>query len=427
MGTLQGLQRALVALLRPIVLGWGTLAGAQSVGAAGAADSLSLALALRLAADSSPALQRADAEARVATGELRALGQWPNPTLEYRRENIGAPIQPDEFVTAYVPIDVTGRRLTLRRATTRGRDRLHAQRLAARQDVELAIARAWTSAALSADLARSTKEQYEAVERIATIDAQRASEGVVGDAVAMRTRVEANRLAHETALAESRAVRDRLDLASLLGVSEATLPPLPSVLATSLSSLSEARDTRFLVEVAERDRPELRAALLAVDEAVLRRRVESGGVIGDWQLQGGTKRTGGFMSGQLGLAVPLPLFNRNSGARERSEGAVLLAEASYRETRLRVRADVFAAADRLRRLEALATRLDDSPRLGREIAASARVAYAEGHMTLVELLDAERAAADARNSARTFRADLLLAHLTLRRMIGAPLVPGAAP
>ncbi len=414
-------------MIGAISLGWGPLAVAQSVGTTSVPDSLDLAQALRMAATSSPALQRADAEARVATGELRALGQWPNPTLEYRRENIGAPIEPDEFVTAYIPIDITGRRLTLRRATTRGRDRLHAARLAARQDAELGIARAWTVAVLSADLLRSTQEHYEAVERIATVDAQRASEGVVGEAVAMRTRVEANRLAHELALAESRAMRERLELAGLLGVSEESLAPLPSVLSAALPGVPATSDTQRLVEVAERDRPELRAALLAVDEAVLRRRVESGGVIGDWQLQGGTKRTSGFMSGQLGLAVPLPLFNRNSGARERSEGAVLLAEASYRQTQLRVRADVLGAADRLRRLEALVTRLDDSPRLGREIAASARVAYAEGHMTLVELLDAERAAADARNSARTFRADLLLAQLTLRRMLGAPLVPGAAP
>ncbi len=411
-----------------ILLAFGSQVSAQSVSTAGgAADTLDLASALRLASRSSPALQRVAAEAGVAAGELRTTGQWPNPTLEYRRENIGAPLQPDEFVTAYVPIDVTGRRQALRRATSRGRERVHATREAALRDVELQIARAWTAAALSADISRSVSEQYQAVERIAAIEAQRAAEGVVAEAVAMRTRVEANRISHELALAETRAMRDRLDLAALLGVTDEALPPLPSVLTPALRTNAETRSAAQLVTVAQSGRPEILAASLWRDESVLRQRVESGGVVGDWQLQGGTKRTSGFMSGQLGLAVPLPIFNQNSGARERSASAVLLAETAYREVELRIRADVLAATDNLRRLESIAPRFSDAIRLGREIASSARVAYAEGHMTLLELLDAERTAADARNSASRYRADLLLAQLTLRRVIGAPLVPEISP
>lgn len=411
-----------------MVLALSSLAQAQSApGAAGATDSLDLSAALRLATVSSPAMQRVMAEAGVAAGELRTTGQWPNPTLEYRRENIGAPLDPDEFFTAYVPIDVTGRRQALRRATTRGRERVNATRLAAQRDVELQIARAWTAAALSADISRSIREQYEAVERIAGIEAQRANEGVVADAVAMRTRVEANRISHELALAETRATRDRLDLAALLGETEDDLAPLSSVLTPALRFDNETRSEQQLIAVAQRDRPEVLAASLSRDESLLRQRVESGGVIGDWELQGGTKRTSGFMSGQLGLALPLPIFNQNSGARERSASAVLLAETAYREVQLRVRANVLGAADNLRRLASIASRFDDAPQLGRQIASSARIAYAEGHMTLLELLDAERTAADARNSASSYQADLLLAHLTLRQMIGAPLVPENSP
>ncbi len=421
---------------------------AQDVTPAGSAR-LGLVDALRLADRHSPALQRVDAGSGMALGDLRSAGQWPNPTLEYRRENLGAPILPDEFVTAFVPVDVTGRRIQLHRATARGRERLAAERIASRRDVQHEIARAWLDAALAADQGATLRQQHAVVEEIAGLEARRAAEGAIAEAVALRTRVEANRLAHELALAESRIARERITLAVLLGVPAESLPPLASVLdpsavpplsldassvdsdmrldAPSADSNTRSLDDDRLLAIARRDRPELRAAALARDEAELRRRVEAGGVVGDWQMQGGTKRTGGFMTGQVGLAVPLPLFNRNDGARARSAYAVHDAEAALRATELRIAGEVLAAADQVRRLEAIGARMDLTPTLGDDIATSARIAWAEGHMTLLELLDAQRTAADAHRSAQQYRADLHFARLSLARAIGAPLVPGDMP
>jgi outer membrane protein TolC len=185
-------------------------------------------------------------------------------------------------------------------------------------------------------------------------------------------------------------------------------------------------DMQVLLDQARRDRAMLRATELAREEAALRRNVERTGVFGDWQLQGGTKKTSGFMTGQIGLAVPLPLFNRNSGARLRTDNAVREADAAARVLRLQVAGEVEAAASQLRRLLRMRDRLLGTPALGNTIAESARVAYAEGEMSLLELLDAERAAADARRAAQQYAADLHLARLTLARAIGAPLVPGSA-
>ncbi len=391
---------------------------------------LTLRDALRLAADRSPLLAQTDARFGVARGELRTLGQWPNPTLEYRRENLGAPIDPDEFFTAYIPIDVTGRRVQLARATRRGDARLQAELAAARRDGELEIASRWIEAVLAADLRATLAAQHAAIADIARLEGIRAAEGVTSEASALRTRVEADRLAHQLALAESRALRARHVLATRLGVPADSLPPLPSLLDTPVTTpdaaLAALSDTELLAR-ARRDREELRAATLAREEAALRRRVERGGVLGDWQLQGGSKLTGGFMSGQVGLAVPMPLFNRNAGARERAASVEREADASWRAAMLAVTGEVVAAADQLRRLEALGARLSVTPADGETIAASARVAWTEGEMTLLELLDAQRAAADARATAQQYRADLLLARLTLARAVGAPLFDGGTP
>jgi outer membrane protein, heavy metal efflux system len=68
-----------------------------------------------------------------------------------------------------------------------------------------------------------------------------------------------------------------------------------------------------------------------------------------------------------------------------------------------------------------------TPADGDVIAESARIAYTEGHMTLLELLDAQRAAADARTTTLQYRADLLLARLALARAVGTSLFAGETP
>lgn len=394
---------------------------------------LTLPAALRLAAERSPLLERVEARFSMDRGENRTLGQWPNPVLEYRRENLGAPLDPDEFFTAYIPIDVTGRRVQLARATRRGTERVTAERAAAHRDAELVIAQSWLTAALSRDLGETATRQYDAVAEVSRWQVERAREGVASEASALRTRVEADRLAHQAALAESRAIRDRQALAAVLGLSADSMPLLPSVLAAdalpelrAADALTALGDDALLAR-ARAGRDELRAAAVAREEASLRQGVERGAVLGDWQLQGGSKLTGGFMTGQVGLAVPLPFFNRNAGARERAQGAVRDADAVWRSTMLTVHGEVLAAAAQLRRLLALGERMATTPADGETIAESARIAYTEGHMTLLELLDAQRAAADARTTALQYRADLLLARLALARAIGASLLAGDTP
>jgi cobalt-zinc-cadmium efflux system outer membrane protein len=406
--------------------------GARSLSAQGLSalpDTLTLETAFRIARQYSPALERVDAQRGIAQGLNQSAGQWPNPTLEYRRENIGAPLQPDEFVTAYIPIDITGRRIQLSRATARGRDGADARGRDAQSAVELSIANAWVEASLASSVRQTRQQQVEAVQEIARLEAIRAREGASSEASALRTRVEAARLLQAVALDQDLEQRAHVALAALLGVPADRLPVIPvlTVRRVSDAGVAASMENEALVAQARQARSALRAAELARDEAALRARVARGGVLGDWQLQAGTKRTSGFMSGQFGLAVPIPAFNRNSGARFASTNTLRDAEAAYREVELQVQGEVVAAADNLRRLRALQSEMLASPELGDVIVSSARVAYAEGEMSLLELLDAHRAWTDAYLTAQQYHANLILARLRLARAIGAPVHSGAAP
>ena len=58
---------------------------------------------------------------------------------------------------------------------------------------------------------------------------------------------------------------------------------------------------------------------------------------------------------------------------------------------------------------------------GADVARIARLSYREGHITLTELLDAERAAADAMQAQLRWAGDAWMARLELERSLGARL------
>jgi cobalt-zinc-cadmium efflux system outer membrane protein len=168
-------------------------------------------------------------------------------------------------------------------------------------------------------------------------------------------------------------------------------------------------------------RPELAAREAAVRESMARSAAEARGALGDWQLQGGSKQTAGLMTGQIGLALPLPLFNRNDGARQRANSEVAEAKAWFDEVSIGVRAEAVAALaayQAVREQEGSAATLRVR---GREVSTIARTAYREGQATLIELLDAERAAADVATAHIRWTVDAWLARLELERALGARL------
>ena len=88
-----------------------------------------------------------------------------------------------------------------------------------------------------------------------------------------------------------------------------------------------------------------------------------------------------------------------------------------------VRAEVTSAATALRALlDARTPGADSLATRAAEVAQVADAAYAAGGGSLLELLDARRARAEALTAALRWAADLRLARLELNRASGAPLL-----
>ena len=388
--------------------------------AAQPAPVLDLAGALSQARRTAPVLRAADARGEAGAGRAREAAQYPNPTLEWRRENLGSALLPDIFTTAYVPVDVTGRRLALREAGRAGVRRAAADAVADRRGAEWQVAQGWLRAAMAEGMRAALASQAAALESLAATNEARLLEGTVAEAEALRTRLEADRARLALATAEGELARARGELARLLGMAPGGLPPLA---ALGPPVLPDAPDSAEAMAVARRARPELTAREAGVREAAARLRAEQRGVLGDAQLQGGSKVTGGFLTGQVGVALPLPLFNRNAGARQRARGELAEAEAARADAELAVLGGVHAAWLAYRALRATAGAASAFGARGAAIVASARVAYREGHASLLELLDAERAAVEAARSALGFAAEAWAVRLELEHALGARLAP----
>ena len=382
-------------------------------------DTLTLQRAIAIARRQSPQLAMAAARLDLASGRGRTESAWPNPVAEWRRENLDSPLPPDIFATLQVPLDITGRRLALRQAGRAAVQRGRADSSATMRQLEVDVIRSFFRASLAQELASIATREREARERTAAFDAQRFREGAVAEVVAMRTRMEADRSRIALASAQGEAVRARAALAHALGIATAALGELSVVSSESLPAL-DGLDTSWATVRALR--PDLVSARHAAEEAERRWRGERRGMIGDLNLVGGYKGTGGFATGLLGVMVPLPMFSRNEGPRQRALGESGMARAELRDAENRARGEVNAAwlvweAIRDAGRNGAAT-LDS--RAG-EIASIAEASYREGAISLIELIEAQRTRVETRAAAARWMADLQLAELELRRATGAPL------
>lgn len=385
------------------------------------APPLTVTGAMALARTHHPALAVASARRRTAVGAARQEAALPNPVLEWRQENVGSPFERDRFVTLSQPIDLTGRRLALRAESGFVDERAEADSVTAARGVEAAAARAYWGASLALALLDVAATQAADAERLALVETDRAREGAVAGLVAMRAGVEAERARLAEATARVEWTRAHAELARALGVDTDALPPVPPMaLATRPSAPVPAVDA--LSAAAFEQRSDLVALRAAVDAARRRRSAENRAVIPDVSLQLGTMQSAGFTARTFGLAVPLPLLDRNAGGRERAAGSLDLAEAELRAAEHAARTEVTGAVESLSSLlaapgpsaDSLATR-------AAEVARVAHAAYADGGVSLFELLDARRAHAEALTAALRWSAELHRARLELNRASGAPL------
>ena len=318
-----------------------------------------------------------------------------------------------------LPLDLRLERPAIRAAGRESVAAAMADSASAVRELESAVGRLFWNAALGASLAESAAMEEAALSELLAFEETRLREGAVAEAVALRARLEVERARLTTARARATAEQAHADLASAIGLPAAELSYARMDNAAPILSQAEAVERALLA------RPEMEAARRRVEAARWGTTAARRGSLPDLGLQVGAMESAGRAAAIVAVSVELPIRDLGAGARARAGAELALAEAELSAVRLRIEAEVAAALDVYRRLmEAVPSDGADLIAQGAQVAAIAEMAYREGAATLVELLDARRAHAEARAAAATRAAEVAIARIELARVLGSPIEEG---
>jgi cobalt-zinc-cadmium efflux system outer membrane protein len=358
---------------------------------AAAAETLMLEGALARARDADPGLAATAARLDAARAGLDQAARRPNPTLSLTGENLGV---------AKSSGQVTETTLSYNQIIERG----------GKRDARMAVANAELDAARLAQTIRLL-DVYEAVE-IAWVEALTAESqiGLAADRLASAQRLAADtrrrvEAARDPAFAGSRVATLATQAEIQLGQAQAAARIARATLASYWNGGAEIEvDVRALrvgdVPAAPPEQP--------LDLAVLQSRVglasaqvtaEQARAVQDPTLQAGVRHFGRSNSMALiaGVSVPLGFRDRNQGniaraqaERRAAEADITVARVAWERAFTQLRARLDAQAIEARRLE------EETIPAAETTLSQARSAFDRGAFSYLEVIEAERALADAR-------------------------------
>jgi cobalt-zinc-cadmium efflux system outer membrane protein len=335
----------------------------------------------------------------------------------YSREGAGF----TEFLQVEQPLPLFGIRGALSRAGVAATAAAEAERDARLWDLRVEAARLvnrwlWAQARVEA-----TTADTQAVERLVEVLRIREREGE-------GSRFDRLRAEQEVAELRQAAVSAAVELADGRGTVAALLPPGFTVTRVS-DAPAGARpplDIEALVIRARAARAELRALQFGLDRSALEADAARRSRWATPVVSGGVKRADTDIErergGVFGLNLTIPLFDTGGrdAARWTAEGARITAERTAIDQQ--VRAEVVRAAEALALRQRSITDAGDDV-VAAELVTTAEVAYREGEIGIVVLLDAVRTASRARMRDLERRLDVRLAEIALERAVGEGLWP----
>jgi cobalt-zinc-cadmium efflux system outer membrane protein len=407
-----------------------TLARAQEPVAAAEfqARRISLAEALRRLDQNNLELRLARQEVAAADARVVGAGRLPNPGLTATREQLsGDAVDYHETVVALGQrLEVGGQRKARRDVAREGAAAAGAGLEAERRRLAFQVRRAYVRAAVAEADLTALGDATAVFREVEEAGGARFVEGDISRFDLSRLRIE--RARYETLLARRRLALDEAarDLAMLvapdsIGAEGLLLPadPLTDLGATERAPSLDAA----LATVAER--ADVRAAEADVEAARATLSLARRGRIPDVTLSAGYKnQADGLRGAVVGVSIPVPLWNRNQGEIAEAQAEMDAALARRDLALARARNEVRRGWDTFRSLQERTRSVGEM--LMPESAGlleTARVAYGEGEMSLVQLLDAADAYRSAREAMNELLGEYLISLYDLQRATGGLLEP----
>jgi cobalt-zinc-cadmium efflux system outer membrane protein len=385
----------------------------------------------------SPEVRAAQAAVAEAAGLARQSGALANPVLSWAREQTsredGGIEQENaqDIVQLEQHLELPGRRSLRSEAAGLRAAAAEANLADVAGRLDVTVAAAFARAVEGDHRERITARSAADFDRARRVAAARLAAGDESAYAGRRLTLEAARAAVLHAEATLARRQARVALALLLGLDASAGDTLSLGNPFAMRSAAEAPSGELaeLTAMALRQRPDVAAAALGSRAAVLdatlaaRERVPSATVSAGLKRERVADPTLGSQPGfnglVLGVAVPLPLFDRRAGAVAARDAASRRATEEEAAVRRRAIQEVADALGAWRAVQAQLALLDTH--LGAE-AMAALVAvdalYAEGEISLTEWLDARGAYRDAELAALALRAEESVRAARLARALG---------
>lgn len=306
-------------------LGGPSGAGAQPIAERIASAALTLVELEQLAEANNPTLMLAAARVEAARGECLQVGLYPNPVITYQGSEIGNEGRAGQHGGFLGQEIVTAGKLRLNQEVARQQIReaqceWEAQRFRVLTDVRSAFYNALAAQRtvdLSRELVRIGAEGVTAAERL--VKAQESSRTDL-----LQAKIESDSAKLLLVNAENLYAASWRGLAATIGVP--SMQPM-QLTGSLMDGLNELRweDTLSRLLTAS---PEIAAAQADVARAQAAVRRECAGRIPNVDLEAGVQydNATGDTIAHAGVAVPLPLFNRNQGNIRRAQAELIVAQ-----------------------------------------------------------------------------------------------------
>jgi cobalt-zinc-cadmium efflux system outer membrane protein len=402
------------ALLRPIII---ALVIPVAAAAAQQPTRLSRAEAIAAAADRGPRLSLARADTALAGAQLLSARAFPNPTLSaiYTKDI------PRYHVTAELPFDFLTLRGTRVRSAEAGRLAARYRFAFSRELLALDADTTYTRGLAAQAHVALSRRNAEAADSLRQIAVARRAAGDASDLDVELATVNAGQQANIAAADSVTLTSSLLDLQSVIGLAfDRVLIELSDTLApttVSVTSESTGRGSDSTLPVVSAV-----AALQAADLAVrLERRSIFGmpGLMFGFDAGDPTGDTKGLLP-TVGIALPLPIFNRNKGPiavaqaeRDRATAELAIAQVESRTAIARAVRERNGALARVARDSLLVTSAN-------RVAAMSFAAYREGAVPLTSVLEAQRNAREVLGQYIDDMASALVATATLHALTRTP-------
>ena len=372
------------------------------------------ATATRKVCTAGPAAEIARAERLAGEAAVVAAGVLPNPeaSVQHQRALVG-PAERETILGLSVPLGIGGRRFLLQDAAAARRDEAQATARATLFETALAFREAYAAAVLDEARASALAEQQSALETLAVTLGQLAQRGESAGYALKRQEMQASVHRRLLASMKARAAASRAVLAAWLG-EEATLPPR--------ALLDLAGGTRGK-EAPVATHPRVEGFEAAARASGIEARAAHRTWIPDITLFAGYRTiTGGTEQPAHGfsasLTIPLTMFDHGQGEAARAEASRACALASAEALRRENAARLKASTRSLEVLEASVADLDRAASEAASLSAGAVKLYAAGEATLTDVLDAFRAAEEARLARIDLAEEIVRARLARMRAAG---------